>query len=93
MVFTPALKLPQPSDFFRKEIEAACPEKKDRAGSSQEGWNTVSLSKGNGEPGPYEKTEKNKDTAKNSSGDIPSGISHAERDAKEAEERTSQRIG
>jgi hypothetical protein len=93
MVFTPALKFPKPSHFFCKEIEASCPEKKDGTGSGQERGNTVPLSKGNREPGPYEKTEKNKDTAKNSGGDIPSGIGHTERNAKEAEERTSQRIG
>jgi hypothetical protein len=93
MVLAPALKFPQPSDFFCKEIETACTKKNDGAGSSQEGGNTVSLSKGNREAGPYEKTEKNKDTAKNSGGNIPSGIGHAEGDPKEAEERTSQGIG
>jgi hypothetical protein len=89
MVLAPSLQFPEPSDFFCKEIEAACPKKKDGTGTSQEGGNTVSLPKGNRESGPYEKTEKNKDTAENSGGNIPSGIGHAERDAKEAEERTS----
>ena len=82
MMVAPSLQFPKPSHFFRKEIKAACPKKNDGAGSSQEGGNTVSLPKGNREAGPYEKTEKNKDTAKNSGGDIPSGIGHAERDAK-----------
>jgi len=84
MVFAPALKFPQPSHFFRKEIKAACSKKNDGARSGQERGNTVSLSKGNREAGPYEKTEKNKDTAKNSGGNIPSGIGHAERDPKKA---------
>jgi hypothetical protein len=92
MVLAPSLKFPQPSDFFRKEIKATCPKKNDRAGSSQEGGNTVSLPEGNREPRPYEKTEKNKDTAENSGGNIPPGIGHAERNTKEAEKRTGQRI-
>jgi hypothetical protein len=93
MVFTPALKFPKPSHFFRKKIKAACSKKNDGAGSGQEGGNTVSLPKGNRESGPYEKTEKNKDTAEYSGGDISSRIGHAERDAKKAKEGTSQRVG
>ena len=93
MVLAPALKFPQPSHFFRKEIKAACSKKNDGARSGQERGNTVSLPQGNREPGPYEKTEQNKDTAEYSGGDISSGIGHAERDAKEAKEGTSQRIG
>jgi hypothetical protein len=47
MVLAPALKFPQPSYFFRKEIKAACTKKDDGAGSGQERGNTVSLPKGN----------------------------------------------